>query len=74
MSDYARDFLRDHGATETLEQMTRRAVIEALEKCGGSKAKAAKMLGKSRSWIYEYLDRNPINRPLEQARKLGDRS
>lgn len=56
---------------QTLEQAKRRAIIDALEECGGNKSKAAKALGIGRATLYEYIKREPINRPLEQSSGLA---
>lgn len=55
----------------TLEQLKRRAIMDALDECGGNKTKAAKALGMSRASLYEYIKRKPINRPLEQSAALS---
>jgi molybdenum-dependent DNA-binding transcriptional regulator ModE len=56
--------------TQTLEQVKREAIANAIFECG-SIAKAAKRLGMNRSTLYQYLKNEPINRPLIQARALS---
>lgn len=48
--------LKDH-----LEEAERLTIINALKKCGGSKAKAAKLLGISRANIYQKIAKYEIN-------------
>jgi transcriptional regulator with GAF, ATPase, and Fis domain len=54
-------------------QMERRALIEALEKCGGNKARAARMLGLARSTYFSKLKKHGLadqDGNLDQIRRL----
>ena len=56
----------------TLEDVKRRAIMDALEACDGDVVLAAKKLGIGRSTLYQYMVDQKYNRPLEQAaRKKG---
>ncbi|MEW5784902.1 MAG: sigma 54-interacting transcriptional regulator [Bacillota bacterium] len=42
------------------EEVEREAIIKALQSTGGNKTRAARLLGMSRSWLYEKMDRMKI--------------
>jgi len=54
----------------TLEELKRRAIVDALERCNGNVAEAAKLLGISRSGLYQYLADIKYDRPMEQSAAL----
>jgi len=54
----------------TLEEIKRRAIMEAMEACDGDVTAAAERLGIGRSTLYGYLADQKYSRPLEQAAAL----
>jgi DNA-binding NtrC family response regulator len=57
------------GLRTEIEELEKRRIVEALERCGGVQTKAAKMLGMSRGTFLARLDAYGIPRP----RKTGSR-
>jgi len=55
------DTLRD-----SIDEMKKRQVVEALEQCAGNQSKAAKLLGVSRGTLIKRLDRYNIARPRKK--------
>jgi serine/threonine-protein kinase PknK len=51
---------RPVAAEETIEGMSRRMVVDALEACRGNKVQAAKRLGIQRSTLYRILDKHGL--------------
>ena len=53
--------MRDLELRSQMEEAERLTIINALKKCGGSKAKAARLLGISRAGIYQKIAKYSIN-------------
>jgi transcriptional regulator with GAF, ATPase, and Fis domain/tetratricopeptide (TPR) repeat protein len=49
-----------HNLKETIEELEKRMIIQALEECTGNKTKAAELLGITRQWLIKKIDRYGI--------------
>ncbi len=50
-----------------IEEIERRRIVEALERCGGNQTRAAQLLGISRRTLINRLDEYNVPRPRKKA-------
>lgn len=55
------------GVILTLAELKRRAIFDAMDKCGGDVRLAADALGVGKTTIYKFLEDNPYTPPGERV-------